>query len=129
MARRALAAPDLVRVGVINHDGGIGSPTPGDGHSASPSSETEKELSPEVDRPAFGIIEIELPSGVNVRIDASAAGLHRFAEQSPLDSLRVRQTTNIYAKHVLSLWCVPPEGNRLHRIIRGLLEVVVRLSS
>ncbi len=75
LAKRALTAPDLVRIGVIDQDGGICPPTPAAEAPDSPSRETEKELSPEVDRPESGIIEIELPNQVKVRVSADVEEL------------------------------------------------------
>jgi transposase len=71
-ARGALAAPDLLRIGVVDHDGGIRPPPVVTGHSAPPPPETGKAMvSPGSIRPTPGIIEIELCGGIKVRMDAS----------------------------------------------------------
>ena len=69
-ARVTLANTDLVRIGVVGHDGGI-SPSPAvSGHSVPPQGETVKARAvPESSRPVPGIIEIELPNRIKVRVD------------------------------------------------------------
>jgi len=66
LARTALPAPDLLRIGVIDHDGVL-RPPPVNTHPVPPPPETTK-ASPEWRPP--GIIEIELPGGVKLRVDA-----------------------------------------------------------
>ena len=75
-ASQVLPGHDLVRIGVFDHDGGIRPLPVVNGHSVPLSPEAGK-ASPEV-RPG-GIIEIELRSGIKVRVDTGidAAALRR----------------------------------------------------
>ena len=66
-ASQALPGHDLVRIGVVDHDGGIRPLPVVNGHSVPPSPEAGK-ATPEVMSP--GIIEIELCTGIKVRVDA-----------------------------------------------------------
>jgi transposase len=70
LARAALPAPDLIRVGVVDHGGGIRPLPVVTGHSAPPSPETEHvRTSPGGTRLVPAIIEIELRGGIRVRVD------------------------------------------------------------
>jgi transposase len=78
-ARTALPAPDpatsagqaLLRIGVVNHDGGICPLPMAAGHSAPPSREADNVTGlPESRRSVPGLIEIELRGGIKLRVDA-----------------------------------------------------------
>jgi transposase len=70
--RAALPPPDLVRIGVVDHDGGIRSLPVVNGHSVPPPEKSGKATAPPADSVSVpGIIEIELPGGIKVRVDAS----------------------------------------------------------
>ena len=59
----ASAAPELLRIGVVDDANGVRPPEPVSRHAALPAPSVPEVASP---RPA-GIIEIELPSGIKVR--------------------------------------------------------------
>jgi transposase len=71
VARAALPGHDLIRIGVVDHDGGI-RPLPAvNGRPVPPPPEPRKVTAvPESNRPVPGIIEIELRNGIKVRVDA-----------------------------------------------------------
>lgn len=80
------AGQALVRVGVVDQDGVIRPSASADGDPASPSRGTGKATaSPGVNRPVAGIIEIELPSGIKVRVDA---GIEEAALRRVLAAVR-----------------------------------------
>jgi len=67
---QALPGHDLIRVGVIDHDGGIHPPVPVSEQSVPAPDENGKVMASPESR-AAGIIEIELVGGIKVRVDAS----------------------------------------------------------
>jgi transposase len=68
LARKAFPAPELVRIGVVDNDGVL-RPLPVSNHPIPPSGEKGKMNASPESRPS-GIIEIELSSGIKVRVDA-----------------------------------------------------------
>jgi len=72
-AMAVAAPPELLRIGVIDHDRCIRPLTSADGHPTTLSRETGKATPlPGVEhRPAPGIIEIELPGGIKVGVDGN----------------------------------------------------------
>ena len=67
LARKALPAPELVRIGVVDHDGVL-RPLPVSNHPIPSSGEKGKMNASPASRPS-GIIEIELVGGIKVRVD------------------------------------------------------------
>jgi len=71
VARAALPGHDLIRVGVVDHSGGIRPQPTVNGHSVPPSAEPRRVTAvPEGSRPVPGMIEIELRGGIKLRVDA-----------------------------------------------------------
>jgi transposase len=71
VTRAALPGHDLIRIGVVDHDGGIRPlPTVNGPHAPPPPKPGKVMAVPEGSRPAPGIIEIELPGGIKVRVEA-----------------------------------------------------------
>jgi len=70
-ARAALAAPDLLRIGVVDHGGAIRPLPVVNGHSVPPPPETGRAtVSSGSNRPAPGMVVIELPNRIKVRVEA-----------------------------------------------------------
>jgi transposase len=70
-ARKALPAPDLVRIAVIDHDGGVCPPPEASGHSVPlPERAGKAAAIPGSNCRAPGVIKIKLRNGIKVHVDA-----------------------------------------------------------